>query len=313
MPLFKKQDGRLVLQKVTNFKLEKDLQSLIEKNLGPVFNCRFVATEFPTGMEHAGRIDTLALSEDGNPVIIEHKKQPSSELITQSLYYLSWLNDHRGDYQVAAERTLGPKVAIDWDDIRVICISPAYSKFDLHAVRMMGASIELWQYRLFEDGSIHLDEIFRKSTALLDGSESVEEGKNPVMVAAGKKAAIARATGHYDFTQHLSKATDTIRPLVEKLRDYILNLDESIEESPKKLYVAYKVAQNFVCIEVQRHKATLFLKLNPNELKPFPEGARDMTNIGHYGTGDLEYSVKTDADLKEAERLIRMAFEHVGG
>ena len=66
-------------------------------------------------------------------------------------------------------------------------------------------------------------------------------------------------------------------------------------------------------IEVQRHKATLFMKLNPKQMKPFPEGARDMTNIGHYGTGDLEYTVKMDGDLKQAERLIRMAFEHVGG
>jgi hypothetical protein len=34
---------------------------LIEHNLAPVFNCRLVATEFPTGARPAGRIDTLAL------------------------------------------------------------------------------------------------------------------------------------------------------------------------------------------------------------------------------------------------------------
>src|SRR6266571_9082622 len=59
----------------------------------PVFNCRFVASEFSTGAQHAGRIDTLALSEDNNPVIIEYKKVKSSELINQSILYLAWLND----------------------------------------------------------------------------------------------------------------------------------------------------------------------------------------------------------------------------
>lgn len=53
-----------------------------------MFNCRFIASEFSTGSEHAGRIDTPALSEDKNPVVIEYKKVESSELLNQSLYYL---------------------------------------------------------------------------------------------------------------------------------------------------------------------------------------------------------------------------------
>jgi RecB family endonuclease NucS len=78
-----------------------------------VFNCRLVATEFPTGAQHAGRIDTLALSEDNNPVIIEYKNVESSDLINQSLFYLAWLHDHRGDFQIAAQRALGPNTEVD--------------------------------------------------------------------------------------------------------------------------------------------------------------------------------------------------------
>jgi RecB family endonuclease NucS len=85
---------KLFLTRPTNFRQEKEIQSLIERNLETVFNCRLVASEFPTGAEHSGRIDTLALSEDDNPVIIEYKKVESSELINQSLYYLSWIRDN---------------------------------------------------------------------------------------------------------------------------------------------------------------------------------------------------------------------------
>lgn len=67
MPLFDITDRSLKLARPQNFAQEKELQALIEQNLGEVFQCRFVATEFSTGAQHAGRIDTLALSEDNNP------------------------------------------------------------------------------------------------------------------------------------------------------------------------------------------------------------------------------------------------------
>src|SRR3954452_3838936 len=128
MPLFQKTSENLLAVEQTNFASEKALQTLIERNLKAVFNCRFVASEFSTGPKHAGRIDTLALSEDNNPVIIEYKKVESSELINQSLYYLAWLYDHRGDFAIAVQKALGSKAVVDWSDARVICLAPNYKK-----------------------------------------------------------------------------------------------------------------------------------------------------------------------------------------
>ncbi len=81
MPLFGIAKGKLAPIVQANFLSESKLQKLIESNLGALFNCRFVATEYPTGAIHSGRIDTLALSEDDNPVVIEYKKVESSDLI----------------------------------------------------------------------------------------------------------------------------------------------------------------------------------------------------------------------------------------
>ena len=81
MPLFSVTKDKLGPVAQTNFESEKALQHLIETNMEAVFSCRFVASEFPTGAQHSGRIDTLALSEDNNPVIIEYKKVESSDLI----------------------------------------------------------------------------------------------------------------------------------------------------------------------------------------------------------------------------------------
>ena len=162
MPLFEITKSELSTVEQTNFALEKELQSLVEANLEVVFNCRFIATEYSTGAQHAGRIDSLALSEDNNPVIIEYKKVQSSELINQSLFYLSWIQDHKGDFEITVQKKLGSDVEVDWSDIRVICIAPNYKKYDLHAVQVMGANIELWTYRLFKNGSLYFEEVFQK-------------------------------------------------------------------------------------------------------------------------------------------------------
>lgn len=217
MPLFKIDGQALGPIKQRNFQQEKELQALIEANLGPVFNCRLVATEFSTGTVHAGRIDTLALSEESNPVIIEYKKVESSELINQSLFYLYWIRDHRGDFEIAARQALGSDVKVDWTGVRVICIAPNFKKYDIHAVQVMGANIELWKYRLFENGMIYLEEVFQQTVSAsptLGG-----DGKNPVMVAAGKKAAQTRASAMYTFEEHLRGKPEHIQRLALAVQD----------------------------------------------------------------------------------------------
>ena len=308
MPLFKINKNTIEHVDQTNFKTEKLLQGLVEASLAPVFRCRFVASEFPTGAVHGGRIDTLALSEDDNPVIIEYKKVASSELVNQALYYLAWIHDHKGDFQEAARKVLGAKTEVDWSDVRVICLAPSYNKFDLHAVQMMGPSIELWTYRLFANDSIYLEEIRQKDVAPL-----APGGKNPVMVAAGKKAALTKKTASWTFQQHLDGKPAGIREIALAVQEFVLGLDDSIDERPKKFYVAYRTTQNIVCMEVQQKKVYLFLKLSPKEVKPQDGFIRDVSEIGHFGTGDIEVTVKSLEDLEKAKALIQKAWEKLGG
>jgi len=196
MAIFEIDKGKAKRVRLSDFQLEKDLQRLVEDNLETIFNCRLIASEFSTGNIHSGRIDTLAISEDNNPVILEYKKVASSDLINQSLYYLHWIKDHKGDFQIAANKALGKSVDVDWSDIRVICLAPEFKKYDLHAVQVMGANIELWQYKIYENGILNIEEVYKRtaSTSNRDTEELV--GKNPVMVEAGKKAALTRKMRH---------------------------------------------------------------------------------------------------------------------
>jgi len=311
MPLFEISNQTLEPIGHKNFEVEKELQTLIERNLDAVFKCRFVASEFPTGEVHGGRIDTLALSEERNPVIIEYKKVESSELINQSLFYLSWMNDHRGDFTIQVQKSLGHQIEIDWSDIRVICIAPGYKKYDLHAVQAMSANIELWTYRLFNNSTIYLEEVFQKTHR--QEPHGLISDNDRVGMTAGQKAALTRATGSYTFEEHLKGKPDKISKLVNSLREFIVGLDSAIEEVPKKNYVAYRISQNIVCMEIQRQKVVLFLKLDPKTIGPMPSIGRDVSNIGHMATGDFEITIKSDADIQIAMPWIEKAYQKIGG
>ncbi len=313
MAIFEINKGRAQRIKPSDFKLEKDLQRLVEENLITIFNCRLIASEFSTGNIHSGRIDTLAISEDSNPVIIEYKKSASSELINQSLYYLHWIKDHKGDFQIAANKAFGKNVEVDWSDIRVICLAPEYKKYDLHAVQVMGANIELWQYKIYENGILNIDEVYRRSTTLIHREIEEIGVKNPTMVEAGRKAAITRKTATYTIEQHLEGLNHAMLEIFNDIRDYIIQIDNSIEETPKKHYIAYKTSQNFTCLQIYKNKISLYLKLNPAEIKPLPKQGRDMTNIGHFGTGDFEVNIKNKQDFEETKYLINEALKNIGG
>lgn len=90
---------------------------------------------------------------------------------------------------------MGNEVKVDWTDVRVICLAPNYKKYDLHAVQVMGANIELWRYRLFKNSCLYLEEVFQKTVSI--SQDIPASNKSPVMIAAGKKAALTRATGIY--------------------------------------------------------------------------------------------------------------------
>ncbi len=261
--------------------IRKNLQNLIEKNLIPVLIASLLLVSF-NWCNTCRRIDTLALSEDDNPVIIQYKKVESSELILLKLYFIYiGFKTTKVILKSQLKKVLGQNVEIDWSDIRVICIAPNYKKYDLHAVQVIGANIELWRYQLFSNQSLYLEEVFHTATsnahALTHSTD--QPTKNPVMVAAGKKAAITRSIGQYSIDDHLANKPKEIIDLIEALQELMMQIDESIEEIPKKYYIAYKSTQNILTVEVRAKNLKIYLKLKPEDIPTNTSNYRDVSNI----------------------------------
>jgi predicted transport protein len=52
-----------------------------------------------------------------------------------------------------------------------------------------------------------------------------------------------------------------------------------------------------------------YLHLDPARVVPMPPNGLDVSQKGHWGTGDLELSLSSQADLDAAKPLILMAYE----
>ena len=63
--------------------------------------------------------------------------------------------------------------------------------------------------------------------------------------------------------------------------------------------------------EIYNKQIVLRLKLDPDTVEIEDGFTRDMRGIGHYGTGDLEVSIKTENDFQKAKALIERAYNEL--
>ena len=86
-----------------------------------------------------------------------------------------------------------------------------------------------------------------------------------------------------------------VRPCATCSRSFVtdvLALDPCVSEEFLKLYVAYKAETNFVDIVPQKSRLRLSLNMQFHELHD-PKGlAKDITNLGRWGNGDVEVRPK---------------------
>ncbi|GAA9879191.1 DUF262 and DUF1524 domain-containing protein [Helicobacter pylori] len=116
----------------------------------------------------------------------------------------------------------------------------------------------------------------------------------------------------YDLSSY--KFGSHSRELFDILRKEIKALDERIVENFNQDYISCKFSKNFVDIVVQTKDLKLYLNMKFNELQDEKNLARDMTNKGHLGNGDIEVKLKTKENIPYCLGLIKQALEkQMGG
>ncbi|WQS04340.1 DUF262 and DUF1524 domain-containing protein [Helicobacter pylori] len=118
----------------------------------------------------------------------------------------------------------------------------------------------------------------------------------------------------YKFGSHSRELFDILSKEIKALNKEIKALDEKIVENFNQDYISYKFDKNFVDIVVQTKDLKLYLNMKFNELQDEKNLARDMTNKGHLGNGDIEVKLETKENIPYCLRLIKQALEkQMGG
>ncbi|RKV49926.1 DUF262 and DUF1524 domain-containing protein [Helicobacter pylori] len=116
----------------------------------------------------------------------------------------------------------------------------------------------------------------------------------------------------YDLSSY--KFGSHSRELFDILSKEIKALDERITEKFNQEYISCMFDKNFVDIVVQNKDLKLYLNMPFNELQDEKNLARDMTNKGHLGNGDIEIKLETKENIPYCLGLIRQALEkQMGG
>jgi predicted transport protein len=291
--------------------IEKTLQTLIESQMETFLGVRFLATEYNTGAKHRGRIDSLGLDENGCPVIIEYKRHSNENVINQGLFYLDWLLDHKADFRLLVMDKLGKDEAdkIEWGGTRLLCIASDFTRYDEHAVAQIDRSIELIRYKLFGDDLLLFELVNGASAA---GSVTGGAAGESIPDAKPAKTPAAATLAMKTHADQIATASPELLALFEQTRSFILAQGDDIIEKPLKLYVAFRRLKNFICMSlISRHDPHIFMtvKLDPSTVELEPGFSRNVSNIGHWGTGDLELCLRKPADFEKTKPLIERAYQ----
>ncbi|WP_120937917.1 DUF262 and DUF1524 domain-containing protein [Helicobacter pylori] len=116
----------------------------------------------------------------------------------------------------------------------------------------------------------------------------------------------------YDLSSY--KFSSNSRELFDILSKEIKALDERITEKFNQEYISCMFDKNFVDIVPLKNGLKLYLNMPFNELQDEKNLARDMTNKGHLGNGEIEVKLETKENIPYCLGLIRQALEkQMGG
>lgn len=313
MKLFQNKEGKLVEYKrdvgKKEFEYEKILQNLIEKNLSTIFpSLEFVTSEFQ--MENL-RPDSIAFDKDRNSfVIIEYKNVKHKGVVDQGMSYHLLLQEKRESFVLLYHRIKGKLLDVEndvnWDEARVIFLSPMFTAHQKRASQSVELPIELYEVNRYENDLISLNKI-----------ESEEKSRDEEI---SKRRPIIRLEDYseedYLIGKYAKSGSKNLEPEIRKLwfelKNRILDKFENIEFKQKKKYAGFysRTDGSSLCtIHAINTKIRLNYSIKKNQgILEQSDFVKDVSNIGHWGLGDFQSEITSENDLEKALPLIEKVY-----
>jgi len=244
MDLYKLNNSKLEQLESEPFKLERDIQTLIEDNCREIFNLKFVKTEFTI---QKYRIDSLCFDEESNSfVIIEYKKTHSYSVIDQGFSYLSTMLNNKADFVLEFNESTGDKLKrdeVDWSQSRVIFVSPSFNSYQKDSVNFRDMPFELWEIKHYQNGLIGLNQISSNSK---ESVKTIEKGQQEVL----------KEVNVLDESEVLQKTSEDTKELYEGIKNVVSGWED----------VNFKVTPNYIAI-LKGNKVKIYLNIQKSQIK----------------------------------------------
>jgi predicted transport protein len=307
MKLFQINNNQLSSISSNPFKLEKDIQALIENNVDGLFELEFVKSELSV---QNFRFDTLCFDNDTNSfVIIEYKKGTSYSVIDQGYTYLSLLLNNKSDFILEYNETLGKNIKrdeVDWSQSRIIFISPKFSDYQKNSINFKNIPFELWEVMRYKNNILGLNKITTESDVDINATIT-NEGGNSVVKQVSKE--IIR----YDENYHLTKSKnrpDWVVELYRELKERILNIGDGIEVRIGKQTIGFKQNKVFTDVIIYNKGLGVMMNMKKGQLKDDLSLTEDLSEKGHWGNGDYRIWLHSDEHLDYTISLIKQSYQH---
>ena len=289
-----------------HFDHEKVLQELIEDNLNDIFkDLEFVKSEHTIG---GFRPDTIAFDNGRNSfAIIEYKNKRNESLIEQGISYYQLLQEKRGEFVLLYNKLKKKKLDIDdvnWNDTRIIFISPEFSIYQKKASRFRGLPAEMWEVKRYEKGFITLKRIDSQDEYSSDAKKEKSHKKESDIIKHDEEDFL---DGKYGST----KPSEKTRKLWYKFKSILLDKFENLEYAQKKKYGGFYSETDNSCV------CTMFVTKDSINLS-YAVTKKDMfhkTNFvlhtlkGHHGVGHFVSKIRTIKDIETALPYIEQVYQ----
>ncbi len=253
MKLFNLNKKKLKEVQLKHFKLEKEIQSLIENNVDSIFDLEFISTEFTIDKY---RIDSLCFDKENSSfVIIEYKKGDSYSVIDQGYTYLQLLLNNKSDFLLNLSKHYNKVMDIkdiDWSSSRIIFISQSFNSYQKDSINFKNLPFELWEIKKYSDNSIILNQHISTSKESID---SITNKKNTIISSVNKEVIV------YDEEFHISKTSKDLIGVWDELKNRFLKFDD-VDLKYNKHYIGLRYNGNTNLCGVQLRKSLILLDIN---------------------------------------------------
>lgn len=246
MEVFNIKNNKVEVVELNPFKLEKDIQDVIEKNTESFFGLEFVRSEFPIG---EFRIDTLCFDNETNSfVLIEYKKGSSYSVIDQGYSYLSLMLNNKSEFIIEYNERLNKTLKrddVDWTQSRILFISQSFSSYQRNSVNFKNLPFELWEIKRFNNETIVLNKHNSTSKESIDTLSNIESSN--LIESVSKEIQVV------DEEYHTNKLDTENLEKWNEFKQRISELD-NVKLEIKKPYISLMGETKNICFCIFRKK-----------------------------------------------------------